>query len=171
MDSSQINEAPLPATPLVDPVPLPAIAAGESWQHVLLESRLQAARRIVGTGEPTHRRWVWALLLSCPQPIRSFDAIGDLPTGTILTVLVAGELHDAEGLLAHLSSPMRAVIDQLPFASAVTRAELFMRDGTTSDGLCWQLSNDPDIDLRATTELPWSAFELGRSRLLDGQAE
>ncbi len=169
MDSGQTDEAPLPATPLVDPVPLPAIAAGETWQHVLLESRVQTERRVVATEEPTQKRWVWALLLSCPQPIPSFAAAGELPAGSVLTVLVAGELRDAEGLRPHLSEPMRAVVDVLPLTSTATGMELSMRDGTTSDGVAWHLSNDPEVDLQPAAAIRWSDFEDGRRQLLRGQ--
>lgn len=167
MDRSDTNATPPPTTPLVDPVPLPAIAAGESWQHVLLESRLQTARKVVGTQKPTQKRWVWALLLSCPQPIPSFDAIGDLPRGAVLTVLVAGELRDAEGLRAHLSERIRAVIDRLPLTSAEEVVEVSMRDGTTCAGVFWHLSNDPDVNLRTGARISWSEFERGRSSLLE----
>ena len=159
---------PRAVTPLVDPVPLPAIAADESWQHVLLESRLQTERKALGTQKPTQKRWVWALLLSCPAPIVSFDAIRDLPRGSILTVLAGGELHDAEGVQAHLSEVMRTTIGRLPFTSAVEVMELSMRDGSTDDGVCWHRSNDADVDLRTGGQIPWSEFELGRSGLLDG---
>jgi len=170
MDRSDANATAPPATPLIDPVPLPAIAAGESWQHVLLESRQQTERKVIGTQKPTQKRWVWALLLSCPAPIPSFDAIGDLPRGSVLTVLAAGELRDAEGLQAHLSEPMRAVIDRLPFTSTATGMTCALRDGTTDDGVFWHLSNDADVDLRTGAQFPWSEFELGRSRLLGGSA-
>jgi len=109
MEHGEARWAPV-AAPLVDPVPLPAIAAGENRQHVLRESRLRQARRVVAPQQATTQRWVWALLLSCPQPISSFDAIADLPHGSIITALLGGEVRDIAGLQDLLSPSMRVAL-------------------------------------------------------------
>lgn len=159
-------ERPPVAGPLADPVPLPMLAADLHWQHVLLENRLQTERRVVGTQEPRQKRWAWALLLSCPQPIASFRAIDDLPRGSIVTALLAGEVRDLASLRDVLTPSTRTVIDKLPLVSAPETLTLTLRDGTSGDGVCLHLSNDPGAELRTGGAIGWEAFEDGRAQLL-----